>query len=571
MKRVFLNMKLGENWSRTTETYARGSAFVKDGLLKGKALAEYFDQRKSENARIKALCKANGFFAAVHVSVNEVFAAVDRIRSIPLFYSVKNSKLFISDDPYWIKEQLGTVKPDEGARNELLLTRYITGRDTIYKEIKQLLPGEYLSVNTDEPLANQKMVSRYYTFEHAEKLNLPVEDLHKKHGEALDRAFGRFVEWAQGRPVIVPLSGGYDSRLVVLMLKRMKYENIHTFSFGKPDNPDAAVSRKAAENLGLPWLFVPYDPESMFSRTNSSEWREYNRMADGMCCTCFDRDWPAVWQLKKEGLIPEDGIFVPGHSGDFISGGHIREGFADRKTVSRNEFAKEVLDRHYTMWKWSGQKEILEPLLQKRILSCIDLKGDMAGESAVDMYEKWVWQEFQSKYLVNGVRVYEFWGFDWWLPLWDHEYMDFWSGMPLKFRLNRRLYNDYVFRLYSDMAGISLGEARIRNDSLSVLSQLAFNAINSVKRLIRNTPVRPLALNLLEKASYLKPSLPKAETMEFDWEQCQGRINRKLYEKLAPFMTNRSSCTTLEKLGYIKFTDEDLSEEVLAFLSKLKG
>ena len=554
---VSVETRFGGRWEKWGNTSLSGAAFHRGELFRGKALAARFDGLPKDE-KILMLQMLNGFFAAVHVSENGIFAAVDRVRSIPVFYSLQSDRVYISDDPYWIRELIGAEKVDEQAANELMLTRYVTGSDTLYTQIKQLQAGEYLYIDTTKDLNEQNTGARYYTFNHTDACLSPKdtspqrktkEQLLEEHGKVLERAFFRFAEWAGGRPVMVPLSGGYDSRLVVLMLKHIKYDNIRTFSFGKPDNPDARVSRQVAQNLGLPWNFAPYEPETMYRMTNSAEWKRYNRMADGLCCTCFDRDWPAVGQLKSAGLIPENSVFVPGHSGDFIGGGHIRDGFSEKKTVSENEYVDEILDRHYTMWKWNGLREALRSSLYKRVVDCTGVSGSMGREQAVDAYEMWAWQEFESKYLVNGVRVYEFWGYEWWLPLWDAEYMDFWSGVPLNFRLEKKLYNDFVFRLYSDMAGISYKAAQIRNDTREGFDLIYADFLRYAKGLIRKTPIKPLAAAIRDRAADLKPSLPKSETMELDWEQCQGRLNKKLYDKLAPYMTNRSSCVTLEKTG----------------------
>jgi hypothetical protein len=68
----------------------------------------------------------------------------------------------------------------------------------------------------------------------------------------------------------------------------------------------------------------------------------------------------------------------------------------------------------------------------------------MSRQQAVDAFELWDWQERQAKYIVNAVRLYEYWGYDWWLPLWDSEFVEFWHHVPLRLRLARRRYMQFV-------------------------------------------------------------------------------------------------------------------------------
>ena len=46
----------------------------------------------------------------------------------------------------------------------------------------------------------------------------------------------------------------------------------------------------------------------------------------------------------------------------------------------------------------------------------------------------------QSKYTISGQRMYEYYGYDWRLPLWDDEYLLFWQKVPLNFKLKQKLY-----------------------------------------------------------------------------------------------------------------------------------
>ena len=62
----------------------------------------------------------------------------------------------------------------------------------------------------------------------------------------------------------------------------------------------------------------------------------------------------------------------------------------------------------------------------------------------MEFYEIWEFDERQVKFIVQGQRIYDYFGFDWHLPLWDGEFTRFWSEMPLNFRKNKSLYKEYL-------------------------------------------------------------------------------------------------------------------------------
>ena len=77
-------------------------------------------------------------------------------------------------------------------------------------------------------------------------------------------------------------------------------------------------------------------------------------------------------------------------------------------------------------------------------------KNDLAN-----IFENWEWKERQSKFIINSCRVYEFYGFEWRLPLWDLEFINYWSRIPLEMRENKKLYKEYLLNsnyknLFSD-------------------------------------------------------------------------------------------------------------------------
>ena len=66
-------------------------------------------------------------------------------------------------------------------------------------------------------------------------------------------------------------------------------------------------------------------------------------------------------------------------------------------------------------------------------------------------------QERQAKFIVNAVRVYEFFGYEWLIPLWDNALFEFWRHVPLSLRYQRRLYfmavNDQAIPSTNDRTG----------------------------------------------------------------------------------------------------------------------
>jgi asparagine synthase (glutamine-hydrolysing) len=77
----------------------------------------------------------------------------------------------------------------------------------------------------------------------------------------------------------------------------------------------------------------------------------------------------------------------------------------------------------------------------------------LTPESAFEVYKKWVWQERQAKFIVNSVRVYEFWGYDWWIPLGDSDMRDFWVHVTMDSRIDKRLYVAHIQQLAMHMVG----------------------------------------------------------------------------------------------------------------------
>lgn len=457
MMTVNLSKKSGTDWYygslEIKKIYVKGYAF-KDGVFlhEKKLLDVFLSILKRENIiadilkEIKKIVEElNGSFAVVISSKYWLFAAVDRVRSIPLFYGQRNNKLFISDDAGWIKKQADSPKMDEIASTEFVLTGYVTGQDTLFQDVKQIQAGECIWFKKN--INSYKFdTHRYFRFLHENYFELPEEEISHLFNEVLIDIFERLIVSTQGKPILVPLSGGFDSRLIVSMLKMLGKNDVICFSYGTSKNWEAEISKKIANKLGYKWEFVPYNINTWEEYYKNIMRKKYFDFANGLTSVPISTNWPAVKKLKELGRIPDDAVFIPGHTGDFISGKHIPQEFLTMKRVGEDQVVKSILERHYILWDCSKLHEESSSNLSSRVLSRIAGLHTGSVAEAVDAYEYWVWQERQAKFIVNSVRVYEFWGYEWRMPLWDNDMINFWKRVGLQQRAGQKLYIDYLNR-----------------------------------------------------------------------------------------------------------------------------
>lgn len=443
MIHVELNNKQYRKYFESEQGFVTGTAFIKKGqVLSGEALMDYLASFDIPENLAHNLPDLNGFYAFAVKKGSHLIAAVDRIRSIPLFYGQRGHDFFISDSADWVRNQVGDDKIDPLAKEEFLLCGYVTGPDTLFPEVKQLQAGELIEIQTSGNLASVK-THRYYRYVHRyPEQSVPTEKLLQSHEEMMVRVIDRLIRFADGRNIVIPLSGGYDSRLITLMLKKRGYSDLIAFSYGRPGNHEAEVSKQVAESLGVRWEFVEYSNELWREWYESPEMKTYFDMAGNLASLPHIQDWPAVWVLKQGQRIPDDAIFVPGHTGDKISGSLSK--CCPKIYCSREELdiVGEIMKCHYSLFDWSKKARELFLFFEKKILEVLGDLDQYPDQSSA--FESWDISERQPKFIVNSLRVYEFFGYEWWIPFWDKEFMDYWCRISPENRLNQSLYKRYV-------------------------------------------------------------------------------------------------------------------------------
>jgi asparagine synthase (glutamine-hydrolysing) len=383
----------------------------------------------------------DGHYALVFEEPNRIIAAVDPVRSIPIFYSERNSGLLVAANSNALVD-LGHVTLDAASALALAMSGYTIGTKTLFQELQQLGPGEYLLAE-DGRGAQRLRYHRYSPWDVIEDSDASFEE---RLASTTLSLFERLIKQAENRLIAIPLSAGLDSRLLVSALAELGARNVICFSYGLPGNYEAVAAKKIARHLGYDWQFSPFSLSSQRRFLHGPVNARYQEFADSNCSTTVVHDLPAIVDLLDRKIIDERTIVINGNSGDYITGLHIQPpvstGLAGLDHDSRiNVIIATLIKKHFRLWRslaTKGNDSIVEAQLREEI-SLLDLP-DLGEGQIHGIYEYLEFQDRQSKYVISRQRIYEFLGLEWRLPLWSRAYLDFWQAVPLRLKRGQSLY-----------------------------------------------------------------------------------------------------------------------------------
>jgi asparagine synthase (glutamine-hydrolysing) len=432
-----VRLELGPRWHRSGGSWVRGHGTVDGRPMDGQEFAEWVDARSLATV----VAAIDGGFSAIQERNGRIVAAVDRLRSVPLFHAVHGGDLLLSDDAHWIAGQLPPQAFDPVSRAEFLALGYVTGSHTLDARIRQLRAAELLETAIED--VADLVTRRYWTYAHrAPSFTADVDELLVAWDAVLGRVASRLVESVDGRTIVLPLSGGLDSRLIALELKRTGYDRVLTFTYGVAGNAEARVAQPIAAALGLPWIEVVHTLAAWRAAFRDPAYGEFARYADGLSSLPHIQDWLAVRELRDRDLVPPDAVFVPGHNGGFLFG---ENGSLHRLAQPTFDDLVANIERvHYH--NLPVDDPALRAAMRDRLVASLAPGSPADAESWTSRYERWEWEERNAKFMTNSVRVYEFWGYDWRLPLWDAEAIEFWLRVPLELRARAVLHRTAVAR-----------------------------------------------------------------------------------------------------------------------------
>lgn len=386
-----------------------------------------------------------GIYSFTYKDEKKTIIVSDRIRSTPVYYKCSKHMSFISNN---YRKLISEDKLADNIRDDAVLEikmgGFTIGDKTIINDIYSTLAGQCVVFLNNK--VKKSFYFKYFTTIDSSSNN---KNLIEELSEITKKTFQNTLNKIGDRQILIPLSAGNDSRLVASLFKELGAKNVLCFSYGRKGNFEARFAKQIAEKLNYKWIFLPniYFEERKFYK--SKIFSEYLDFSDSLTSVPYFQGLSTNYRLKKMKIIEKDAVFINGNSGDFISGGHIYglNNLDPYNNLNLDNLIDIYLEKHFSLWGNLGSNINID-LLKLSILNLLNSIEEKINKDNFHLcYEFMELIDRQSKYVVSGQLTYEFFNYDWELPLWADEYLFFWRKVPREFKINQSLYIQMLKKL----------------------------------------------------------------------------------------------------------------------------
>lgn len=440
-------------------TYVTGSAHAPHGFCNTQQLYSYFALAHSFDEFVEKANALNGEWAIVMQKEKEgdVWMAADHRASKRLYYRIEdNNTLLCADNGFSI------LKDGDSWNEDALLFFRRWGNTynghTLIHEIKKLPEGAAACFSQNK----EPRIVRYDTFTNRMQ---PFDSLIDKPAyskamhtllDYMHQATERLVMRLSGRPVIVPLTAGRDSRLIVTLLKQYGYKDIYAVSYGKPQNKDAFKAEQVARKLNIPFLYINSVDPLRTDYTIDPQFMGYMEYISGLSAGYFYQEFIPSQQLalgitKHATPYPAvDAVVLHGHQGDVSGGSQLLSRKLTQTYKGAWQLAKLVTDYKSNNSCFSANE--LQRLLH--ITARYIDENYLTNQPLHRLFEWFHFNENISKYDINSQHSWRYFGFDTAGLFLDKELANYAYALPFSYRYAKRMYEELTDKLFREM-GVS--------------------------------------------------------------------------------------------------------------------
>lgn len=400
-------------------------------------IMDYKDNAPLEKI-LKQLYQKTSFFAFILRKNDEIFCAVDPTRSYPISFKRDQKNFGVGD--FDLLADYSTIPSNTNDVELFLSSGYFLGDRTISKDIASIPAGNYLLFKD-----NQYFLEEYHRYSpqlfNTGNRIFHDDELYHQIDRSLNISIQNTIEKAAGKRIVLSLSAGLDSRLILSKLLENKYDNIECISWGPLGNGDSAGAARIASLANVPWSHIETDRNFCKSIFWSEIRKDFWRYAfNGVSIPSF-QEFFVFCKLHETNSYSVDDVFlVNGQSGDFNSGGHLAN---INDGLKADQVLYDFIVKHFGLFPKLTASGSFVKKVETMLKSDFRIRSNTLDEliTALDIFE---FYERQSKWVINGQRSADFFGYKWDLPLWHSSVVKCFEQMDYSSRLNQVCFKSYI-------------------------------------------------------------------------------------------------------------------------------
>ena len=262
---------------------------------------------------LKMLNRLNGMFAfAIWDKLEKKLTLVrDRMGVKPLYYSFYNETFYFASEQKALFTAGVPLKMAQDGLEEYIFNRFVAGENTLYKNVKKVLPGHIMTIYESGKTTVEKWWNLKKEIQNQPEIKNPVEWFRETFDDSVK------MRMVSDVPVGVMLSGGLDSSSILASLHHQKYKDIQTFNIGfkEKEHNEAHLAKMMAKKFDYGFQTMQLEDKNLYDQLINATYFQ-----DEPIMHLSEPHLLAVSQMAK----PSVKVLLSGEGADELMGGYVR-------------------------------------------------------------------------------------------------------------------------------------------------------------------------------------------------------------------------------------------------------
>ena len=262
---------------------------------------------------LKMLNRLNGMFAfAIWDKIEKKLTIVrDRMGVKPLYYSFYNETFYFASEQKALFSAGVPLRIAQDGLGEYVFNRFVAGENTLYENVKKVLPGHSLIIHESGKITTEKWWNLKSEIQNQPKITNPLEWFKATFDDSIQ------LRMVSDVPVGVMLSGGLDSSSILASLHQQKFKSLQTFNIGfkEEEHNESHLAKMLSEKFNYGFHTMKL---------------EDNLLYDKLIASTYFQDEP-IMHLSEPHLLglsqlakPAVKVLLSGEGADEVMGGYVR-------------------------------------------------------------------------------------------------------------------------------------------------------------------------------------------------------------------------------------------------------